>query len=89
MAPVASELAAAFASIVNVLELGTVNISNSPSRLAAEIPPTAPLTLAIVTKSPINAPCDESVTVTVVLPLVVANCVMLPVPVDLIGVMSA
>ena len=54
--PVVVELAAAFASIVYVFALGTVNTSNSPCKLAADIPPTAPLTLAIVTKSPIKAP---------------------------------
>jgi len=56
VAPVASELAAAPAIMVYVLPVGTVCISNSPCKFAADIPPTAPLTLAIVTKSPINAP---------------------------------
>ena len=84
---VADEEALAGASIVYVLELGTVNISNSPCKLACDKPPTAPLTLDIVTKSPINAPWSASVTVTVDEPLVVANCVMLPVA--RVGVISA
>ena len=84
---VADDVAAAGASIVYVLELGTVNISNSPCKLAAVIPPTAPLTLDIVTKSPINAPWSASVTITVDEVLTVSNWVMLPVA--RVGVMSA
>ena len=80
VAPVVVDDASAGAVMVKVLALGTVSISNSFCKLACVNPPMSPLTLEMVTKSPIRAAWDPSVTVTVADPDVVPNCVMDPAP---------